>query len=206
MSYNIFLLTIEHLWLAFSATILATITGIIIGLIIYRIRIIAPLILGIIEVLQTVPNLAMLAIVMFFFGLGNTTLIIVLIVYGLMPIIRNTYTSFINTDKEIIESGIGMGMTQWQLFRYVQLPLALPVIISGIQVTATATIGIATIGPLIGAGGLGQPIWRGMQISDTPLILSGAIPAALLAIVINFAITKLKDRITPWNLKIETHT
>ncbi|RYD03622.1 hypothetical protein N752_18790 [Desulforamulus aquiferis] len=114
-------------------------------------------VLGLIDMLQTIPSLAMLAIALYYFGLGNGSLISALVVYSLLPIVRNTYLGLKGVDTNLIEAGRGMGMTKLQLLWQVQLPIALPVMLSGFRVAMVTAIGIATIGTLIGAGGLAVP-------------------------------------------------
>ncbi|MDI6709979.1 MAG: ABC transporter permease [Thermoanaerobacterales bacterium] len=202
---NILLLTIEHLELSAVGVLLAMAVGIPLGIIITRYRLAAGITMAVTDILQTVPALAMLALLMMVFGLGDTTLVISLVLYSLLPIVRNTYAGILGIDKGLVEAGRGMGMTRLQLLRLVQLPIALPVILAGIRVALVTAIGIATIGVLIGAGGLGSPIWRGIQQTDAVLILSGAVPAALLAIVCDVGLERLERAMTPRGLRATAH-
>lgn len=197
---NIWLLSVQHLELTLAGVGLAILIGVPIGYLITGNRWAAQLVVGFTDVMQTIPALALLALFMLWLGLGDTPLIMALLVYSLLPIVRNTYIGIIGIDGALIEAAKGMGMTRWQLLRMVQLPLALPVIMAGIRVATVTAIGIAAIGVLIGAGGLGAPIWRGMQQMNTAMILSGAVPAALLAVVSDAGLSKLERFIAPKGL------
>lgn len=199
-------LTWEHLWLSAAGVFFAGLIGLPLGIILLRFRPLAGPIMSLIDVLQTIPSLAMLALVMFFLGLGNSSLITALLVYALLPVVRNTYTGLAGVSPELLEAGKGMGMTGWQLLWQVRLPIALPVILAGFRVAMVTSIGIATIGTLIGAGGLGEPIWRGIQLVDTNMILSGAIPAAVLAVIADFLLGMLEKSMVPRGLRVKnTH-
>lgn len=194
-------LTFDHLWLSAAGVLLAGAAGLPLGIILFRVRPLVGPVMAIIDTLQTIPSLAMLAIVMFFLGLGNSSLVVALLIYALLPVVRNTYTGLAGVSPELLEAGKGMGMTRWQLLRQVQLPIALPVILAGFRVAMVTSIGIATIGTLIGAGGLGEPIWRGIQLVDAPMILSGAIPAALLAMLADMLLGALEKSMVPRGLR-----
>lgn len=202
---SILILTIEHLELSAVGVLLAMAVGIPLGIVITRHRLAAGITMAVTDILQTVPALAMLALLMMVFGLGDTTLVLSLVLYSLLPIVRNTYTGILGIDRGLIEAGRGMGMTKLQLLYLVQLPIALPVILAGIRVALVTAVGIATIGVLIGAGGLGSPIWRGIQQTDAVLILSGAVPAALLAVICDVGLERLERAITPRGLRVKAH-
>lgn len=174
--------TLEHIQISVTGVLIATVIGIIIGIIISEVKSIAEFVLAIADVIQTIPSLALLSMLMIIFGIGNTTMVIALSLYSLLPIIRNTYVGILSVNSSLIEAGKGMGMTKAQLLLKVELPLALPIIFSGIRVAFVTALGVVTIGVLIGAGGLGGLIWRGVQMSNVELILAGAIPVSLLAI------------------------
>lgn len=202
--HDILMLTVEHLALSASGVGLALLVGIPLAILITRNQTVAGFTMAVTDVLQTIPSMALLAALMLFLGLGNSTLVVTLMLYSLLPIVRNTYTGITGIDKGLLEAGKGMGMTKWQLLRMVQIPVALPVILAGVRVAMVTAIGIATIGVLIGGGGLGAPIWRGMQIMDNAMILSGAIPAALIAIICEIALVRLEDVATPRGLKVSS--
>lgn len=201
---GILMLTVEHLALSASGVGLALLVGIPLAILITRNQTVAEIIMAVTDVLQTIPSMALLAALMLYLGLGNSTLVVTLMLYSLLPVVRNTYTGITGIDKGLLEAGRGMGMTRWQLLRMVQIPIALPVILAGFRVAMVTAIGIATIGVLIGAGGLGAPIWRGMQTMDTAMILSGAIPAALIAILCEIGLAKLENAVTPRGLKVSS--
>ena len=194
-------LTLEHLWLSTAGVLVAGLVGVPLGILLVRARALAGPVMSLVDVLQTIPSLAMLALVMFFLGLGNNSLIAALFVYALLPILRNTYTGLAGVSPDLLEAGKGMGMTGWQLLRQVQLPIALPIILAGFRVAMVTAIGIATIGTLIGDGGLGEPIWRGIQLANTLMIMTGAVPAALLAIITDVLLGGLEKALVPRGLR-----
>ncbi|SHE99131.1 osmoprotectant transport system permease protein [Desulfofundulus australicus DSM 11792] len=194
-------LTLEHLCLSAAGVLVAGLVGVPLGILLVRARALAGPVMSLVDVLQTIPSLAMLALVMFFLGLGNNSLIAALFVYALLPILRNTYTGLAGVSPDLLEAGKGMGMTGWQLLRQVQLPIALPIILAGFRVAMVTAIGIATIGTLIGAGGLGEPIWRGIQLANTFMIMTGAVPAALLAIIADVLLGGLEKALVPRGLR-----
>jgi len=186
--------TLEHIQLSFAGVLIAVFVGVTIGVIISRIKSISGIVLSIADIIQTIPSLALLSILMIIFGIGDTTLIISLFLYSLLPIIRNTFVGILGVDKNLVEAGKGMGMTKLQLLFKVELPLALPIIFSGIRVALVTALGVATIGVLIGAGGLGGLIWRGVQMSNVSLILSGAVPVSLLAILFDYLLAFIEKK------------
>ncbi len=201
---GILILTIEHVALSVMGVGLALLIGVPLAILITRNQTMANFTMAVVDVLQTIPSLALLAALMIYLGLGNKTLIVTLMIYSLLPVVRNTYIGLTSIDRELIESGRGMGMTRWQLLRMVELPIALPVMLAGVRVAMVTAIGIATIGVMVGGGGLGAPIWRGMQIMDNAMILSGAIPAALIAILSEIGLGKLENTLTPRGLKVSS--
>ncbi len=192
---NILNYTFQHLYIVLIACILAAIIGVMLGVVAYWVKYVDSIILSIADVIQTIPSLALLAILMLIFGLGNTTLIAGLVLYSLLPIIRNTYTGMQAISPYIKEAAIGMGMSRWQRLFKVELPLAFPMIFSGIKIAIVTAIGISVIGVLIGAGGLGYPIYRGIQSNNVELILSGAIPVVILALLFDFVMTRIEVKI-----------
>jgi osmoprotectant transport system permease protein len=196
-SDQILRLTGEHLVLALSGVLYALLIGIPIGLLIIRFKRLREPVLWVANALQTVPALALLGFIMIFTGLTRTTGVIAIFCYGLMPIIRATYTGVTGVDPALIEVGRGMGMTRWQLLRLVQLPLALPVMLDGFRVATVIGIGTAAIMSLAGAGGLGQLIFAGIDRVQDKMILAGALPAVLLAVLAEVGIGFLGRRLTP---------
>ncbi len=152
------------------------------------------------NIIQTIPSLAMLAILMLAFGLGTNTVIIALFLYSLLPILKNTYTGIRQVDRALLESGRAVGMTKWQLLRMVELPLALSVIMAGLRTALVIAIGITTIGTFVGAGGLGDIIVRGTNATDgTAIILAGAIPTALMAVIADLIMGWIEHKLSPAN-------
>ncbi len=193
-------LTAEHLWLVGLSTLLATLTGIPLGILIaHRPRFNKP-VLGSANIIQTVPSLALFGFLLPVPWLGDRAdrlTILALTLYALLPIIRNTLAGIRGVDAAVIESGRGMGMTESQLLFQVELPLASSVILSGVRTAVVISVGLATIAAAIGAGGLGEFIFRGLAMVDNSVILAGAIPAAILALFADFGIGLLERRLEP---------
>jgi osmoprotectant transport system permease protein len=195
---EILLHTGEHLVLVAIATIVAISIGIPLGILITRQPKFAGLVLGIANALQTIPSLAIfgfLISVPFLGGIGKVPAIVALTLYALLPIIRNTYIGINNVDPAIREAGKGMGMTDWQLLSQVEFPLAAGVILAGVRVATVISVGVATIAAAIGGGGLGVFIFRGISSVNNELILAGAIPAAAIALMADFALGWLEQRL-----------
>jgi len=188
-------LTREHIVIVGVACFLATLIGVPLGVLITRRPTVRKIILGFANVMQTVPSLALLGFLIplpFLGGIGARTAIVALVLYSLLPIIRNTYTGIVSVDPAVIEAGRGMGMTNWQLLFMVQFPLAMGVILAGIRTAAVISVGIGTIAAVIGAGGLGVYIFRGVSMVNNQMILAGAIPAALLALSADFLLGRVE--------------
>ncbi|HET7007216.1 MAG TPA: ABC transporter permease, partial [Candidatus Binatia bacterium] len=185
-------LVVEHLFLVIMSTGVAVLIGVPLGILLTRRPGLSKPILGFANIMQTVPSLALfgflipLNIYLFEFkivgGIGARTAIVALVLYSLLPIIRNTFTGISNVDPAIRDAGRGMGMTDRQLLFQVELPLALGVILAGVRVATVICVGTATIAAAIDAGGLGRYIFRGLRANDNILILAGAVPAALIAL------------------------
>jgi osmoprotectant transport system permease protein len=183
MTAEIWELTIEHLFLVCIALGVAVLIGVPLGVLLTRrVGIRAP-VLGFAGVMQTVPSLALFGFLIPATGIGPGTAIFALTIYALLPILRNTLAGILGVDPAVRESAVAMGMTDWQVLRQVELPLALTTILAGIRVAAVTTVGTATIAAAIGAGGLGVFIFRGLASVDSRQILAGAIPAALIALL-----------------------
>ena len=194
--------TSTHLLLVGVSIGIATLVGIPLGILITRKTNLRQPILGIANILQTIPSLALfgfLISVPIIGGIGAKTAIIALTLYSFLPIIRNTYTGIISVEPAIREAGRGMGMTDKQLLLQVEIPLALGVILAGVRVATVIAIGVATIAAAIGAGGLGVFVFRGIAMVNNDLILAGAVPAAVLAILADWAIALLEQRLTRWD-------
>ncbi|MBR8833546.1 MAG: ABC transporter permease [Stigonema ocellatum SAG 48.90 = DSM 106950] len=191
--------TLEHLLLVSISISIATLVGIPLGILITRQKNLRQPVLGIANILQTIPSLALFGLLIpvpVIGGIGTNPAIFALILYSLLPIIRNTYTGITSVDPAIREAGRGMGMTDRQLLLQVEIPLAIAVILAGVRLATVIGIGIATIAAAIGAGGLGELIFRGISAVNNQLILAGAIPAAIIAIIADLAIGWLEGKLT----------
>jgi osmoprotectant transport system permease protein len=193
---------LEHVQIASTAAACAVALALPAGIVLSRLPRVAQVVIGITNMLITIPSLAILALMMPLFGIGDRPAIAALFLYGLMPILRNTYTGIRNVNPAIIEAGIGMGMTRLRLMLLVQLPIALSVILAGIRTTFVILIGWATLAAFVGGGGLGQLIWGGLGNMNVSLILAGAIPAALLAILSDFVLGWVERLLTPRGVRL----
>jgi len=193
-------LTLEHLWLVGVSTILAVLIGIPLGILIARWPALNKPVLGGANIIQTIPSLALFGFLLPAPWIGaraDRLAILALLLYALLPLIRNTYTGIKGVDPAVVEAGRGMGMTTRQLLWQVQLPLALGVIIAGVRVAVVISVGLATIAAAIGAGGLGEYIFRGLAMVNDSVILAGAIPAAVLALLADVSLGWLEKRLSP---------
>ncbi|MEA5600207.1 ABC transporter permease [Nostoc sp. UHCC 0252] len=190
--------TLEHLFLVGIAIGIAIFIGIPLGILITRKTSFRQPILGIANIFQTIPSLALFGLLIpvpIIGGIGAVPAIVALSIYSLLPIIRNTYTGITSVDPAIREAGRGMGMTDRQLLLQVEIPLAMGVILAGVRVATVIAIGIATIAAAIGAGGLGVFIFSGISVVNSQLILAGAVPAAVIALLADFAIGWLENKL-----------
>jgi osmoprotectant transport system permease protein len=193
-------LTLEHLWLVGVSTVFAVLIGIPLGILITRRPLLNRPVLVVANAIQTIPSLALFGILLTVPWIGeppSRMVILALILYALLPLIRNTYAGIKGVDPAVIEAGRGMGMTSRQLLWQVELPLSLGVIIAGVRVATVLSIGLTTIAAAIGAGGLGQYIFRGLAMVNNSVILAGAIPAAFLALFADASLGWLEKRLTP---------
>src|SRR5437870_10795148 len=193
-------LTLEHLWLVGVSMALAVLIGIPLGILITRWPKLNKPVLGGANIIQTVPSLALFGFLLPVPWIGERAdrlAILALTLYALLPLIRNTYTGIKGVDRAVVEAGRGMGMTDRQLLFQVELPLALGVIIAGLRVATVISVGVATIAAAIGAGGLGEFIFRGLAMVSNQLILVGAIPAAALAMLADVSLGWLEKRLAP---------
>ncbi|GIP35699.1 ABC transporter permease [Paenibacillus sp. J2TS4] len=188
-------LTYDHIVMVVMGVVLALIVGIPLGVVCSLNRRWAALILGIANVVQVIPSLALLVMLMIVFGLGSQTVIVGLFLYSLLPIIRNTYVGLTEINSSITEAGKGVGMSPLQVLMKVQLPLSLPFIMTGVRVAAVIAIGVAAVAPFIGGDGLGREIYAGINYRNDLRIYGGAIPAALLAILADIFLGKLQKRV-----------
>jgi osmoprotectant transport system permease protein len=195
---EIFDTTLEHLALVVIAMAFAILIGVPVGMFVVHRPALRRLALGIASILQTIPSLALFGFLIpipFIGGIGRRTAIVALVLYALLPILRNTYVGLTGIDPAVLEAAEAMGMTNAQILLRVRLPLALAVILAGIRTATVITIGIATIAAAIGAGGLGTFIFRGVAMVSDAVILAGAIPAALLAILADLLLGLLERKL-----------
>ncbi len=188
-------LTREHLWLVFVSVLIATFIGVPLGAIAAAQKQVSQAILGVVNVLQTIPSLAMLAALIPILGrIGTVPAIVALSLYALLPIVRNTLVGLNEVSPELKQAGKALGMSRWQLWRLIELPLALTVILAGIKTAAVLTVGTATVAAFIGAGGYGERIAQGLALNDSAMLLAGAIPSAVLALVTQFLFELIERR------------
>lgn len=201
MSVEILQRTFEHVWLVAIAIGIAISIGIPTGILLTRRPTARGPVLGSVNVLQTIPSLALLGLLIpvpVIGGIGARPAIVALIAYALLPIIRNTYEGIRTVDPIVREAGVAMGMSDGQLLRFVELPLAADVIMGGVRTATVIGVGVATIAAAIGAGGLGTFIFQGLAMVDNRVILAGAIPAALLALVADLGLGAVQRRLSAW--------
>ncbi|WP_298974208.1 glycine betaine ABC transporter substrate-binding protein [uncultured Fusobacterium sp.] len=189
-------LTVEHILISLLAISIASVLGVILGIIISEYRKFSGLILGTVNILYTIPSIALLGFFITITGVGNTTALIALIIYALLPIIRSTYTGIITINPLIIEASEGMGSTKLQQLFKVKIPLALPVLMSGIRNMVTMTIALAGIASFVGAGGLGVAIYRGITTNNSAMTFLGSLLIAILALVFDFILGLIEKRLT----------
>ncbi|MBA2652175.1 MAG: ABC transporter permease subunit [Tatlockia sp.] len=188
---------IEHISISLSAMLVAILIGVGLGLLITRLPKLRGSVLGLTNIFQTIPSIALLGFLIPFVGIGLIPTLIALIVYALLPIISNTYTGLKGVSPSYLQVANSLGFTRWQRLYMIEFPLALPVIMSGIRISTAMTIGITTIAAFIGAGGLGDFITEGLSLNDPNLILLGAIPVALLALTIDYVLATLTLLLSP---------
>jgi len=195
---EIFAATLQHMTLVLIAMVIAIAIGVPLGMLIVRRPALRSLALAVASVFQTIPSLALFGFLIpipFLGGIGRRTAVVALVLYALLPILRNTYVGLTGIDPAVLESAEAMGMTQSQILLRVRLPLAQSVILAGIRTATVITIGVATIAAAIGAGGLGTFIFRGVAMVSDAVILAGAVPAAALALLADGLLALLERRL-----------
>lgn len=192
--------TKRHLLLVLLSISAGLVVALPLGLALERVRAVAESVIRAVGVLQTIPSIALLAFMIPVLGIGVPPAVMALFLYSLFPMVRNTYTGVRDADPSAVSAARALGMTELQLLRHVRLPLAAPVIMAGVRTAAVINVGTATLAAFIGAGGLGDPIVAGLALSDTRMILSGAIPAAVLALLVDGVLTIAERRVTPGGL------
>jgi len=188
-------LIVQHIILSMISIGFITIIGVVVGVVITRNKPVARFVIGVTNFLYTIPSIALFGFLVSITGIGTKSAIIALVVYGLLPIIRNTYVGISEVDKEIVESAVGMGSTEAQLLFHVQIPLALPVIMAGFRTMVVMTIALGGIASFIGAGGLGVAIWRGITTNNPEMTIAGSLLVALLALLSDFVLELAEKRL-----------
>ncbi|HAI05928.1 MULTISPECIES: osmoprotectant ABC transporter permease OsmW [Pantoea] len=196
----------QHTWLVLVAVGLAIVIGVPLGILIVRVRWLATPILGIATVVLTIPTIALFGLMIPLFsiigqGIGALPAITAVFLYSLLPIVRNTHTALENLPDGLREAGRGIGMTFWQRLRWVEIPMALPVIFGGIRTAVVMNVGVMAIAAVIGAGGLGQLLLDGISGSDIRMLIAGALMICLLAIVLDWLLHRLQQALTPKGIR-----
>ena len=189
---------LEHIGLTFGALVLAILIGIPLGIYAHHSQKMRNSVLGSVGIIQTIPSLALLGFLLPLFGIGPVPAIIALFLYALLPIVRNTFTGVHEIDASVIDAARGMGMSDVQIMMRVRIPLAMPVIFAGIRTATVINVGVATLCALIGAGGLGEFIFRGIALNNVTMILAGAFPAALLALALDLILDLFQKNLKKW--------
>lgn len=187
----------EHLYISAISLILGIVVAVPVGILLTRSKVAAKIVMIVASILQTVPSFALLALMIPLFGVGVKPAIVALFIYSLLPIMRNTYLGIDGVDNNLMDAAKGMGMTSGQILSKVQIPMAMPVIMSGIRLSAVYVLAWATLASYIGAGGLGDYIFNGLDNAIMPMVVWGTIPVTLIAILMDFALGKLEHRLTP---------
>ena len=202
-SADILLKTWEHFYISFSALLLGVAIAVPLGIMLSKTKKIAKIVLTVTSVLQTVPSLALLAIMIPFLGVGKVPAIVALCIYSLLPILNNTFIGMQSVNQNIKAAGTAMGMTPMQSMRMVELPLAMPIIMSGIRLSAVYVISWATLASYIGAGGLGDFIFNGLNLYKTELIVGGALLVTALALLVDFLLSRFERFMIPKGLRMQ---
>ena len=196
----------EHSLISVSALVAGILVAVPLGIVLTRTPSLSKLVVGLASILQTIPSLALLAIMVPIFGVGKVPAIVALFIYSLLPILRNTFTGMDSVDPGVLDAARGMGMKRGEVIRRVQLPLASPVIMAGIRLSAVYVVAWATLAGYIGGGGLGEYIFTGLNIYNVNYIIWGTIPVTLLALLIDFLFQWLEKKVQPRLRSTETET
>jgi len=197
---SLFNLTLEHLMITGVAGLLVVLIGLPLAVFVTRPtgKAFKPLLENIVAVGQTFPPVAVLVLALPFFGFGSKGAVLALFLYGLLPVVRGSLEALSSLPADVLESAKGMGYSQCQLLRRVELPLALPVILAGIRTSLVLILATATVAPLVGGGGLGVPVIAGLAVSNLALVMEGAIAVALLALLLDWTLRQVEAALTPW--------
>ncbi len=188
---------LEHLYISATSLLLGVLVAVPIGILLTKSKVVAKVVMIIASILQTVPSFALLALMIPLFGVGVKPAIVALFIYSLLPIMRNTYLGIDGVDSSLMDAAKGMGMTRKQILTRVQIPMAMPVIMSGIRLSAVYVLAWTTLASYIGAGGLGDYIFNGLDNAIMPMVVWGTIPVTIIAIIVDFVLGKVEDKLTP---------
>ncbi|MDG3072828.1 glycine betaine/carnitine/choline/choline sulfate ABC transporter permease OpuCB [Bacillus halotolerans] len=191
----------EHLYISLIAVVLGIIVAVPLGVLLTRMKKGAGAVISAVNIVQTLPSLAILAFFIPLLGVGKVPAIVALFFYSVLPILRNTYTGIKGVNKNLLESGKGIGMTGWEQIRLVEIPLAIPIIMAGIRTSTIYLIGWATLASFIGGGGLGDYIFIGLNLYQPEYIIGGAVPVTILAIIIDYLLAVTERKVTPKGLQ-----
>lgn len=194
-------LLMEHIYLTMISVGMAIIIGVPIGILISYVKSLNKPILGIANIMQAIPSMALLGFMIPFLGIGTVPAVTAVVLYSLLPIVKNTYIGIDNINPQTIEAAKGIGLTKFQILTKIQIPLALPVIMAGIRISAVTAVGFMTIAAFIGAGGLGFLVFSGIRLIDNAQILAGAVPACILALTVDFIAATVEKLVTPISLQ-----
>lgn len=192
---------VVHLQYVFVSVGIGLVVALILGILLSRVPKLSSVIIPVVSIFQTIPGLVFIGVLFIRIGIQPATVIIALSIYALFPILKNTYTGILSVDKGLIEAARGCGMSNWQILFKLELPLAMPSIFSGLRMSTIYTVSWAVLAAMIGLGGLGEFIYRGIDTNNNTLIIGGAIPAAVLAILLGFLIDFIQAKVTPRGLK-----
>ncbi|MDR0718073.1 MAG: ABC transporter permease [Treponema sp.] len=188
---------LDHIQLTLVAITIASFLGVPLGILISYIKPLKKPVMGFANVVQAVPSIALLGFLVPFLGIGEKPAVCMVVIYSLLPIVKNTATGLSNINQQTLEAAKGIGMTRFQVLRKVKLPLALPIIMAGIRISAVSSVGLVTLSAFIGASGLGYLIYSGIRTLNNYQILSGAIPACVLALLVDFIMSLIEKAVTP---------
>lgn len=195
----------QHVSLTATAIILAVIVGVPLGILITRTPKIRKVILGFVNLVQAIPSMALLGLLVPILGIGSKPAIFTVVIYSLLPIVKNTYIGISSIDPVVLESAKGIGLTRNQTLFKIQFPLALPIIMGGVRISAVTAVGLMTLAAFIGAGGLGYLVFSGVQTVNNNMILAGAIPSCILALLVDYIFSQIEYAVTPKGLDLNRH-
>lgn len=192
---------VVHLQYVFIAVAIGFVIAFILAVVLSRFPRISSIVIPVLGIFQTVPGLVFIGVLFIYLGMKPITVIIALGIYAIFPILKNTYTGIINVDAGLIEAARGCGMNDFQILYKIEIPNAMSSIFSGVRMSTIYTVSWAVLAAMIGLGGLGEFVYRGIETNNNTLIIGGAVPAAVLAMVLGYLIDRIEDRITPRGLK-----